>query len=88
MTQRQFAERLGISFDTFKGWIRFERVPETSMAYSLAIALGVTLNYLLGGKERDIARARLNELEARRAAGKMVKLAEKILKEAKKARPL
>ena len=88
MTQRQFAERLGISFNTLQGWIKYERVPETSMAYCLAIALGVTLDYLLGGKERDITRARLVELEARRKAAKIVKLAEEILKESKGMKPL
>ena len=88
MTQKEFAEYLGISLSTLQGWIHYERVPEISMAYTISITLGVTLNYLLGGKETNIAIARQKELEARNVAAKILKLAEQIVKEAKGLRPL
>ena len=88
MTQKQFAEYMGISINTLEGWIKYDRVPETTMAYSIAVTLGVTLNYLLGGKERDIATARLKELEARNAAARIAELSRQIMKEAQKLRPL
>ena len=88
MTQKQYAEYLGLSLSTLQGWIHYERVPEITMAYTIAVTLGVTLNYLLGGKERDIAAARKKELEARNSAARIVKLAEQIIKEAKSINPL
>ena len=88
MTQKEFAEYLGISLSTLEGWIFYERVPEISMAYTISFTLGVTLNYLLGDKETNIAIARQKELEARNTAAKIVKLAEQIVKEAKGLRPL
>ena len=88
MTQRQFAAYMGISINTLESWIKFDRVPETSTAYNIAVTLGVTLNYLLGGKERDITTARLKELEARNSAKRIAELSAQIIKEAQKMRPL
>ena len=88
MTQQQFAQTFGVSINTLRAWIRYERVPETSAAYGIAVTLGVTLDYLLGGHETDIAKARIKELAARKSAAKIVKWAEQILKEAEKIRPL
>ena len=88
MTQRQFAEHIGVSVNTFSGWIRHKRIPDTSTAYDMAVVLGVTLNYLLGGREAEIADWRLKELAARNAAGKILKLVAQIEKETRKLRPL
>jgi transcriptional regulator with XRE-family HTH domain len=88
MTHRQFAEYLGVPANTFHGWVRYNRIPDTSTAYDIAIALGVTLNYLLGGMEAQIADWRLKELTAREAAAKILKLADQIQEEAAKLRPL
>ena len=88
MTYKQYAEYLGISVNTLYGWIKHERVPELSMAYTIAVTLGVTLDYLFGGKERNIADARLKELAARRAAAKVLKMAEQIVRELKEIKPL
>ena len=82
LSQKQFADHLGVSINTLQGWIKHERVPETSMAYRVAISLGVTLDYLFSGKERDIAMARYKELTAKQTAARMAKLAEQIIKEA------
>ena len=88
MTQRQFAEYMGISENTFNGWIRHNRIPDTSTAYDMAVVLGVTLNYLLGGREAEIADWRLKELAARNAAAHILELAAQIQEEARKLRPL
>ena len=88
MTQKQLADRLEIPVSTLTCWIHHNRIPDTSSAYSIAILLGVTLNYLLGGKERDIAIGRLNELAARDSAARIIGLAESILKEACKMKPI
>ena len=88
MTQKQFAEYRGISLNTLYGWIRYERIPDTSTAYEMAVVLGVTLNYLLGGREAEIAEWRLKELTARDAAARILELAGSIQEEANKLRPL
>ena len=88
MTQRQFAEHIGVSLNTFNGWIKHNRIPDTETAYDMAVVLGVTLNYLLGGREAEIAEWRLKELAARKAAGRILKLADQIQKEVSKLRPL
>ena len=88
MTHKQFAEYIGISLNTFSGWIRNKRIPDTSTAYDMAVVLGVTLNYLLGGKEAEIADWRLKELTARDAAARILKLSAQIQEEVRKLRPL
>jgi transcriptional regulator with XRE-family HTH domain len=88
MTQKQLAEYMGISINTLQSWIKYDRVPDSSTAYEMAIVLGVTLNYLLGGREANIADWRVKELTAREAAARILELTEQIEKETKKLRPL
>ena len=88
MTQKQFAEYIGISVSTFTGWINKNRIPYITIAYDIAIALGVTLDYLLGEKEAKIADWRRKELAAREAAAEILELTTKIQEETRKLRPL
>lgn len=88
MTQKQLAEYMGIPVNTLSGWIRYNRIPDTGTAYEMAIVLGVTLNYLLGGREAEIADWRLKELAAREAAARILELSAQIQKEVTKLRPL
>ena len=88
MTQKQLAEYMGISVHTLTNWIRYKRIPDTGTAYEMAIVLGVTLNYLMGGREAEIADWRRKELAAREAAAQIMELAARIQTEARKLRPL
>ena len=88
LTQKQFAEKLGFSQHTVRGWIYHNRVPELSAAYTIAYTLGVSLEYLLGGKDRKITELRLRELELRKAAGRILKNMDKMQKELKQMRPI
>ena len=88
MTHRQFADYMGISPYTFNNWMRYKRIPDTSTAYDMAIVLGVTLNYLLGGREAEIADWRIKELTARDAAARILELDAQVQEEARKLRPL
>ena len=88
MTQRELAEKTYIPYGTLTRWMHFGRVPNTVSVYSIAIILGVTSNFLLGGEEKDIGERRINELAARRALAIVEDLAKKILVEAKKGKPL
>jgi len=88
MTQKQFAEVTGFSPNTVRGWIYHNRVPELSAAYVIAYTLGVSLEYLLGGKDKEITKLRLKELKMRKAAARMLKMVDKMQKELAAMRPL
>ena len=88
MTQNQFADHLGFSRNTFRGWIYHNRIPELSSAYAIAYTLGVSLDYLVGGKDKDMVQLRLKEIEARKSAARVLKMIEKAQKELLHLRPL
>ena len=88
LTQKQFADFLKIPYVTLKTWIHHDRTPEIREAYAVAFALGVTLDYLLSGKDRDLTAMRLREIEARKAAVRIQKLLGQIQEELSRMRPL
>ena len=88
MTQKQFAERMGFSHHTLRNWMYCERIPEFSAAYDIAYTLGVTLDYLMTGKDRDLAGIRLREIEARKAAALALEKVEEIQEQLLLMRPL
>jgi len=83
MNQQKFAEHIDIPPRTFQGWIYHNRLPEAETACDIAIALGVSVEYLVMGKDRCNAKIRLKELEARKAAGRIEKLTKQIKNETK-----
>ncbi|MCL2094480.1 MAG: helix-turn-helix domain-containing protein [Treponema sp.] len=88
MTQKRLAELIGTSQNTLERWKRYNRIPSTQVVYFIAINLGVSSNFLLGGEEKDIAHRRKKELEARRSIKKIEDLLLKALEEARKIKPL
>ena len=88
LTQRQFAERLGMSYFTLRGWIYHERMPELSAAYDIALVLGVSLDFLISGKDKNFAERRLKEIELRRASTRLLKLTQDMQRELRDMRPL
>jgi len=88
MTQRQLAGHLEVSPYTLRNWIYYDRIPTLAHAYAIAFAFGVSLDYLMCGKDRDITSARLKEIELRIIAARIKKMQEKILKELQLMRPL
>ena len=88
LNQKQLAERIFIPPSTLSRCIKHGRIPNTYIVYSIAVVLGVTSNYLLGGEESDVEASRFRELKAREALGKIEELAEAILKEVRANRPI
>ena len=88
MTQKQFSEYIDISYNTFKNWIYNDRIPPFVNAYDIALALGVSLDYLMTGKDRDLTAKRLKELESRKAAGRLLKMMDKMQKQINQMRPI
>ena len=88
LTQKKFAEIIDLPLKTLERWIHFDRIPHTQALYNMAVALGVTTNYLLGGGEKEIAERRIKELEARETLSKVESLVQIILSETEKIKPL
>ena len=62
MNQEQFAKYIDIPIGTFQGWIHHDRIPEALTACDIAAALGVSVEYLAYGRDRDNTRIREREL--------------------------
>ncbi|AEF82426.1 helix-turn-helix domain-containing protein [Leadbettera azotonutricia] len=71
-TQAEVARVCGFSLRTFQGWIAKDVSPTVTEAYRLAKVLGVTVEYLMSGKDR-----RIKDIESR------IKSAESLLEQAK-----
>ncbi|GHU66271.1 hypothetical protein FACS189447_06800 [Spirochaetia bacterium] len=52
ITQAKLAETCGLSLETFHGWMYKDVWPTVRDAYYLAKVLGVSLEYLMTGKEK------------------------------------
>jgi len=81
MTQEKLAKLINVPKSTLNRWVKFNRIPNTYVISSMAVILGVTSNYLLGDKEKDIEARRLSELKVRVALRKIEVLTKAILKE-------
>jgi transcriptional regulator with XRE-family HTH domain len=53
ITQWQFAEYIRVPFSTLTGWMRDNIMPDLGTSYNIAIALGVSLDYLPGAASKD-----------------------------------
>ena len=84
MTQKQFAERIDIPAGTFHGLMYHNRMPVLDLALDIAKVLGVSVEYLANGSDREIANKRLKELSDRQSASQIIKLISQITKEAEK----
>ena len=79
-TQKKIALYIGLSYNTFRNWIFCKRVPDLETAVNLSVALGVSLDYLVFGKERNVTKERMNRLlERKTAAARINRLAKVIV---------
>lgn len=79
-SQEEVAELIGIPLGTFKNWIYNNRLPDIQTGCDLAVVLGVTVDFLVYGKNRKIIQERMSRLlERKTAAGQITKLAKDIL---------
>ena len=53
INQIQFASHIGMSLNTFRGWLHYKRIPDLQTAINISDALGVSLYYLINGREDD-----------------------------------
>ena len=84
MTQKQFAEYINIPSGTFEGMMYHNREPVVSLALDMAKVLGVTVEYLATGSDKEIKNRRIKELSDRQSASQISRLSLQINKEAEK----
>ena len=86
MTQKEFAEYINIPLSTFQGMIHYERLPVLDLALNIAKVLGVTVEYLANGNDREMVNKRLKTLADRQSVSVISKLSFQIIKETEKIR--
>ena len=83
ISQKNFSAYVGIPFGTFKDWLCYGVYPDINSACKIAEALGVSLEFLIRGKDGQASERREKEAEKRKAAAaKIKKLAKNIEKNA------
>ena len=85
ITFTQFSEYLGIPRSTFFYWMKNNTIPDLFTAYDIAIALGVSLEFLASGENWKSEKLRMEQTETRKTAEAEVKnLVDKLQSEVKK----
>ena len=83
VSQKNFAEHVGVSYGTLKDWICYGVIPDAGTAYDIAVALGVTVEYLVNGTHEQAMREHEKEtLKRKTVAAKLRKIAAQIDKHA------
>ena len=52
-TQDKIAKQINERADTFSKWIQKDRLPDAEQSYKIAVALGVSVEYLVTGCQSD-----------------------------------
>ena len=82
ISMEKFAEYLNIPRSTFYGWQQFNIYPEVKTAYHIAAALGVSVEYLVTGRDGKSEEQRMKQTEQRKTTEEEVKkLVEKLHEE-------
>ena len=77
--QKDFAQYIDVPIRTFWGWIYRDCIPDAARACAIAQALGVTVEYLVMGRDDINADDRMQRtFERKSAAGEIKKLVLKI----------
>jgi transcriptional regulator with XRE-family HTH domain len=85
ITREKLADHIGVSLHTLKGWIYNNRIPDAFTACDIAGSLGVTVEYLVNGKDGKISEKLVQRISgSKSAAEKLRKLAREIAGEAEK----
>jgi len=83
ISQEKFAAYIGISFGTLKNWLCYGIMPDAETAYNIAVALGVSMEYLIKGIDGSAGQQREQEALTRKiAASDIKKMAHEIEKNA------
>ena len=79
ISQPKFAEMVGLNYNTFRGWLYNNRMPDAESACAMAEVIGVTVEYLVKGKCKAGSKKRLKEIMVQKEVStKIKKLAKKL----------
>jgi len=66
ISKENFADFIDIPRSTFYAWKRYRRAPELGIAYNIATALGVSVEYLVTGNGGENGQIPIEETEQRK----------------------
>ena len=69
-----FAQLVGLSYNTLRGWLYNNRLPDAETACDMAAILGVSVEYLVWGKCKPGNRQRIKQLKGEKSASDKIKL--------------
>jgi transcriptional regulator with XRE-family HTH domain len=79
MSQEILADRLGVSINTLRGWMHYNRIPDVITGCEIAGVLEVTVEYLVTGKDRKDSKNLTGQIGAAKTAlARIRKLARQI----------
>ena len=82
ISQEKFCSYIGIPRSTLYRWIKNSISPDIATAYNIASALGVTLEYLIAGEDKNIEKIRMEQTQVRKTTeAEVKKLVEKLYQE-------
>ena len=82
--QKKLAAYIDIPIGTLRAWIHYKRIPDVGTALAMSQALGVTVEYLVCGKENDtVKKDKMARTAAKEAADRVLNLQDKIIKDLK-----
>ena len=73
ISQKNFAEYIGVNYNTLKFWMCYGYYPDVKTTYDIATALGVSIEFLLTGEEGKAMKIREHETLARKTAAANIK---------------
>ena len=76
----KLAGYVDVSHNTFKGWMQHNRIPDAYTAYDIAVALGVTVEFLVIGADGKASENREREALARKTAAAEIKKMSRLIK--------
>ena len=73
ISQEKFAASIDLSYNTFKSWLSFNRIPDAYTTCAMAHALGVSVEYLVEGTDCKTIEIQKKEIYIRKTAAKEIK---------------
>ena len=67
ITQKDLADKTGISVNTVRGWFSKDLIPDVYNAFKVAKALNTTVEFLVTGVDVNLAEIELKELKSKLA---------------------
>ena len=62
ISQKNFAQSIGLNYNTMRFWLSYGYYPDARTTYDMAKALGVSMEYLLTGRNKQVMKNRKREM--------------------------